>query len=233
MIDWSTLGRLVPPFAAAVVVGWLAVRDRDIEVPRVADAALEVVVMGVIAARLAWIVVEGRDSVARAPGTALLVRSGVETWIGVGAATAWAWWRWSADKRTWALVAAPPALLAGLAAWQASCGIEGVCAGVPVTWGVSLPGYLHPVFPAGYVEASAAALLALAAYRWRHVPAIAIGAVATYALVRAGLGFARAPLAGLPTRDQVLSLLAALLLATIALRLRRSSGSALRPTTAA
>lgn len=220
-MEWSTLARLVPPFAAAALVGWLAVRDRGVEAPQVVDAALEVAIIGVIAGRLAWIGVEGWDSVVRAPSTALLVRSGVETWVGAGIAAGWAWWRWSPEKRAWATVAAPPAVLGGLVAWHAGCGIEGVCAGLPVTWGVELPGYLHPMFPTGYVEAVAAAVLAGLAYRWRSVPAIAIGAMATYALVRAGLGFTRAPLAGPPTRDQVLSVVAGVVLAAIAARTAR------------
>lgn len=210
----------MPALAVTIAVAWSAVRDRDVAAGRIADAVLEVAIVGVVAGRLAWVAVEGLDVVLRAPTTLLLVRAGVETWIGAGAAVVWAWWRWDVSRRRWALPAAPPAALAGVAVWHAGCGFEGVCAGVAVDWGVRLPGYLSPVVPVGYLEAVAAATLAGVAWWARHRTSAAIVALAAYALVRAGLGFARAPIAGLPTRDQVLSLVAAVALGALAWRRR-------------
>lgn len=220
-MDWSIVARLVPALAVTIGVGWLALRNRDVSLGRMTDTVLELAIVGVVAGRLAWVAVEGLDVVLRAPTTLLLVRAGVETWIGVAAAVAWAWWRWDDGHRRWALSAAPPAALAGLAVWHAGCGFEGVCAGIAVEWGVRLPGYLSPVVPVGYVEAVAAAALAGAAWRVRERTSAALAAVAAYALIRAGLGFARASITGLPTRDQVLSVLAATALAGVAWRLRR------------
>lgn len=222
-MDVAILLRVVPALLAAVAVGWWAVRDREIAVGTVVDQVLRAVLVGVVAARLGWIVLGGPLVWRRVLSTVFLLRAGVETVLGASVALAWVAGRSDPEERAWLLVAAPPATLAGFAAWHASCGVEGVCAGLPVGWGVALPGYASRVAPVGYLEAAAAAVLAVLALRWRQRPALAVGTVAVYALVRAGLGFLRAPLVSLPTRDQLLSLVAAAALGAIAVRLRRHS----------
>ncbi len=144
----------------------------------------------------------------------------METWLGAGVAIGWMAWRAEPARRPWLLAAAPAASLAGLTVWHAGCGVEGVCAGLPVSWGVHLPGYLSPVVPAGYLAALAAASAALVAVRTRLRPATAIAAVAGYALARAAIDLGRAPLVALPSRDQVLSLVAAVALGAVAWRWR-------------
>lgn len=57
---------------------------------RSVDLMLEVLVVWLVTARLGWVALEGWPSVLRAPSTLILVLSGVETWVGVAAATGWA-----------------------------------------------------------------------------------------------------------------------------------------------
>jgi hypothetical protein len=220
-MDWAVLLRLVPALAVAAAVGWFAVRDQGVAARDVGDALIESVLIGGVMARLAWVAIDGLEAALRAPTTVILLRSGVETWVGIGAAIAWALWRWHGERLAWAFVAAPSAALAGLAVWHAGCELEGLCAGVPAEWGVVLPGYLSPTIPAGYIEAAVAGLLAVVAFRARHRLDVMVGAVAAYALARGVIGFARAPLVSLPTRDQILSALAAAVLFAVAAAVRR------------
>lgn len=223
-MDLAILGRVLPALAVATLVAWRAGRPWGVPAGRAVDEVLRAGFVGLVVARVAWLVLAGPDVWRTMGATVLLLRAGVETWLGVAGAAAWIVWRDRGDPEGWAYLrtAAPAAGLAGLAAWHATCGVEGVCAGVPATWGVALPGYVSRVVPVGYVEAAVAGLLALAAWRWRHIPARSVGVVAAYAAARAGLALWKAPLVSLPTRDQVLSGIAALVLATIALRVRWS-----------
>jgi prolipoprotein diacylglyceryltransferase len=223
-MDISLIVRILPALLVAVGVAWLAVRHTGVRLSAIVDATLEVAIVGVVAARLVWVAIDGLEAALRAPTTVFLVRSGVETWAGVAVAVAWGLWRWGPDRLAWARIAAPAAGLAGVAAWQAACEAENACAGIPAEWGVALPGYLSPVVPTGYIEAAIVAVLAVVAFRYRHRLEIAVGAVAVYALVRGGLGFLRSPLVALPTRDQVLSLAAALAFAAFAIAFAGRSG---------
>lgn len=83
-----------------------------------------------------------------------------------------------------------------------------------------MPGYLSPVLPVGLMEAVVVGVLAVLAYRWRRRPQLTIALLAVYALTRSGLGLLRPALGGYPTRDQVLSLVAAALLTLLAVRTR-------------
>ena len=219
-MDASLLVRLVPAVAVAVAVAWWVGRPAQVPAGAVVDEALRGLLVGVIAGRVGWLVLGGPSVWRAVPSTFYLLRAGVETWIGAAVAVAWVAWRSTPERRSWLLAAAPAASLAGLAAWHAGCGIEGVCAGRPVAWGVHLPGYLSSVVPAGYLTAAVALAAAVVALRARTRPAVAVGAVAAYALGRAAVDLGRAPLGGLPTRDQILSLVAAATLAGIAWRLR-------------
>ncbi len=219
-MDAAILLRIAPALAVATVVAWAAARDRGVPAGRVVDEVLRATLVGLVAARLWWILAGGPLVWRRALTTVMLVRAGVETVVGVLVALVWVVWRSDDDERVWLLVAAPASALAGVAVWQASCGVEDVCAGIPVGWGVRLAGYASRVAPVGYLEAAVAAGLALVAFTARRRPAVAVGAAAGYALARAGLGFLRAPLAGVPSTDQWWSLLLAVVLAVVAVRLR-------------
>lgn len=224
-MDISLIVRILPALLVAVGVAWLAARHTGVRFSAVVDAALEVAIVGVVAARLVWVAIDGLEAAMRAPTTVFLVRSGVETWAGVAVAVAWGLWRWGPDRLAWARIAAPAAGLAGVATWQAACEAENACAGIPATWGVALPGYLSPMVPAGYIEAVIVAALALVAFHFRHRLDIGLGALAVYALVRAGLGLLRSPLVTLPTRDQILSLVATAAFAALAVTVRRRMAS--------
>lgn len=229
-MEITILWRLLPAVAAAVGVAWAgrrAARRRGaIDAPGrdlvwAVDEVAAVLVVGGVTGRLAWLALEGPGAWRSALSTVLLIRSGVETWAGIAAAA------WLVARRArrpggaWLAGVAVAAGLGGIAVWYGLCGIEGVCAGRPAAWGVRLPGYLSPVVPVGYVESLVAATLAAFAWRWRDRPSAALATLAAYALARGGLGWWRAPLTSLPTRDQVWSLVAAAVLAALAWRWRR------------
>lgn len=222
-MDLTILWRLVPAVAAAALVAWAAGRPARVRPAAAVDEVLRALVIGGVAARLAWLLLGGPLVWRRALSTIILLRAGVETWVGVAvAAVVVAAWT-PEPRRTWLLAAAPPATLAALAVWHGLCGVEGVCAGRPATWGVTLPGYASRVVPVSWIEAAVAAGLAVAAWLMRARPARSVALAAAYAAARALLAFWRAPLVALPTRDQVLSAVAAVVLALVAHRLRGRS----------
>lgn len=216
----TILFRLAPALAVAAGVAWSAARDRGHGPGAAVDQVLRATVVALVAARLGWLLLAGPRVWRSLTSTAFLVRAGVETMLGVLVAIAWLAWRSDAEERAWLVAAAPSAALAGVATWQGLCAVEGVCAGIPAGWGVQLSGFAGPVAPVGYIEAGVAALLAVVAFRYRSRPAVGLAAAAGYALARAGLGFLRAPLVTLPTRDQMLAVLVAVVLTALALRLR-------------
>lgn len=218
-MDVTILYRLVPAVLVAWGIVWWGRRPRSLG--DAFDDVLTPLVIGVVVGRLGWLALGGPRVWRGLGSTIYLMRAGVETWLGVGAAIGFLAWRTPRPEREAMLLVAPAATLAAVGIWQGLCGVEGVCAGVPVSWGVPMPGFASRVFPAGYVEAVLAFGLAFVAWRWRRTPAVSVGAAAGYALVRGLLGFGRAPLGSLPTRDQVLSFVMAFVLAVIAMRLRR------------
>ncbi len=200
-MDATLVLRLVPAFVAAVLVASRVTGRRPLG--ETADEVLRVLMVGLVAGRLAWLVLGGPDVWRNVVTTAILVRAGVVTGVGVLVA---GWWvgRRDDDDRTWRLAVAVPAGLAGLGAWQASCQVEGLCGGIPLSWGLSLPGRAVPTFPASYVEAAFAFGLAWLAWR-----AVRRGDVATawwfgaaYAVARVLIGFGRPALVSHPTMDQ-------------------------------
>lgn len=224
-MDLSILWRVLPAIAVAVAVTRAAGRPWQVPWGRALDEVLRAGFVGLVIARLGWIALAGPEVWRTMGATFLLLRAGVETWLGVAGASAWLAWgsRRDAEERAFLLTAGPAAALAGMATWHLTCGIEGVCAGLPVPWGVRLPGYVSPAVPIGYVEGVVAGLLALAAWRLRHRWAAAVGVGGAYALARAGLAFGKAPLVGLPTRDQVLAAAVGVALIGVAARLRGST----------
>lgn len=222
-MDVAILLRVVPALGAAVLVGWLAVRDRGVELGTVVDAVLRATIVGLVAARLGWVLLGGPTVWRSLASTLFLLRSGVETSLGALVAIPWIWRRSEPDERAWQLLAAPAAVLAGIAVWQGLCGVEGVCAGAPASWGIRMGGYASRVAPSGYIEAGVAAVLALAAFRWRATPWRATAAAAVYVLARVAIGFTRASLGALPTRDQLFAAILAVALGAVAWRQRRAA----------
>ncbi|MFT5222120.1 MAG: hypothetical protein ACI867_000417 [Glaciecola sp.] len=203
-MDASLLLRLVPSVALAIVVARFAAPAGHRPWSSAVDEVLRVLMVALVAGRVAWLLLGGPDVWRNIPSTIILVRAGVLTGAGVLVA---AWWvgRRNDEDRRWRRVVAVPSALAGAGLWQGLCQIEGVCGGVPVSWGLHLPGRAVASFPASYVEALLALALAGAAtwaVRRGRVP-IAWLAGATYALVRVLLGFARPALVDHPTSDQI------------------------------
>ncbi len=219
-MDASLPLRLLPALVVAVLVAQRAASVRPRRLGDVVDEVVRVLMVGLVAGRLAWLVVGGPEAWRNALSTAILVRAGVLTGAGVLAAL---WWvgRHVEHDRPWRAAVAVPATLAGLAAWHAACQVEGLCGGVAVDWGVRLPGRAVPTFPASYVEASVAAVLAVVA--WRAVRsgrlATAWWAGAGYAVARVALGSARPALVDHPTVDQWWFGLVAAALAVVATRI--------------
>ncbi len=224
-MDPSLLLRLVPAFAAAVFVG-MHVQGRR-RPGDVADEVLRVLMVGLVAGRIGWLLLGGPDVWRNALTTAILIRAGVLTGAGVLVA---GWWvaRRRDGERWWRLHAAMPMALAGVAVWQASCQVEGVCGGVPVSWGVLLPGRAVPTFPTSYVEGLVAAALAVVAWAAvrRRRPSVAWAVGSAYAFARVLLGLARPTLTGSVSDDQIAFVLVGLVAAVVAWRLRSIDGLA-------
>lgn len=216
--------RLAPALAVAWLVAWWMLRPADPSA--VTDDLLRVLMVGVIAGRVGWLLQSGPDVWRSALTTSFLLRAGVETGIGALAVIGWTVWRVSGQALERALLAGPAAVLAGVATWQGLCGVEGTCGGVTASWGLRLGGLQHPVVPVGYIEAAIALGLALWAWRVRHRPAAGIALLGAYAAARVALGFWRPVLAGRPTRDQLWMLLTAGVLVATATGLRNRRASA-------
>lgn len=221
-MDLDILLRVVPALGASIAVARLAGRPWELSWGAATDQVLRAGFVGLVVARIGWIALAGPDVWRTMGATILLLRAGVETWLGVAGAAAWLWWasRDDEDERALLLTAGPVAALAGVAVWHLTCGVEGVCAGLPVSWGVRIPGYVSPVLPIGYVEAAVAGALAVAAWRVRDRWPRAVTVAAAYGLARAVLAFGKAPLIGLPTRDQLLAAVVGLGLLVVAVRWR-------------
>lgn len=221
-MDPSILIRVLPALLAATAVTRAAARPRPIGWGAALDQVLRAGFVAVVAGRAAWLLLAGPDVWRTMGATVLLLRAGVEPWLGAAVATGWILrqTRDDVEERDWLLRAVAPATLAGLAVWHGTCAVESVCAGIPVAWGVRLPGYLSPVVPVGYLEAVVAGVLAVLAWRSRTRLSAVIGVLAWYAATRVVLGFVKAPLVGLPSRDQILSAVAAVVLGGLAVRLR-------------
>lgn len=232
-MDPTILYRLVPAVLVAVAVLRLEGRRRGITTGRAVDEALRAVVVGGVAARIAWLLLGGPLVWRRLASTAVLVRAGVETWVGAAVAGWWAL-RNRPHERAWLIAAGPPAALAGVATWSALCGVEAVCGGVPAAWGLPVGPTDVPVVPVSHLEALVTAGLAAAAWRLRDRPAASAAIGACYALVRGALGYLRPAVLGHPTRDQLWSAAAAVVLGGLAVRLaRRRSRPSDRPDTVA
>ncbi len=205
-MDLTILWRLGP----ALLVG-LGVARAAMPVPRprpgeVLDEGLRFLVAGLVAGRLGWLLLSGPTAWEGLPSTLVLVRSGVDFWIGMLAA-AIVLGRAPLDDRVRLIRALPTALFAGLAVWHGLCEVEGVCGGTPAGWGVVLPGYATRVVPTGYIEAGVLALLAVITWHVRRHPDVRQVAGSLFGLVAARyvLGEFRPTLSPGLTRDQVLT----------------------------
>lgn len=149
---------------------------------RLGDIALGSVVAGLIAGRLAAMILGGTNPIAH-PGDILIVRGGVDP--GVASLAALAALGVSARTDPWRIAdGLAPAALAGLGGWHAGCVVRDTCLGTAsnLPWAVAGPDSAVTRHP---VEMYAALLLALAAgglilWKRRPPPAGIIGGTALF-----------------------------------------------------
>lgn len=143
------------------------------------DTTIGAVAVGIIVGRLSAVALDDPGSLSKF-SSLLVIRSGVEFWPGLVAATAWlsfgarregtpAWLR---------LAAVTPAALIGWAGYEATCLVRGGCPGPRSTIGLRPEGLTSTVFPIGLAVA-AAALLAALLLRRRCTPTTAPAVVLT------------------------------------------------------
>jgi len=189
-VEFTLLGAAL--LAAAAVYGVLyyeARRANALECTReLWDVVLIAAMSGVLAGRLAAMVIGGTNPLTNLPDV-LIVRSGVDT--GWASLTALAVFGVSARRDLWRIAdAVAPAALAGLAAWHAACTMRGACLGTPsdLPWAVASEGSAvgrHPVEIYAALALLAGAIVLIVGKR-RHPPAGMVGAAALLiaALVR-------------------------------------------------
>ncbi len=163
--------------AMLVVAGtlWLTRRRR----PGVAEAPfsdlLGAVLVGMAAGRVAYVVGEGINLISH-PVEVLLVRGGITPVPAALGALGYLAWTCRSDFLN-RIDYLAPAVLAGLAAWEAGCWWQGSCLGSPsgLWWAVALPGSDLTRHPAGVYAALLLAAgsiwLGLRPPRWRGVAA--------------------------------------------------------------
>jgi prolipoprotein diacylglyceryltransferase len=161
--------------------------DRDAVRARF-DLALGAIVIGLVAGRVAAMVLGGTNPLTR-PGDLLIVRGGVDT--AVAAVTGVLAVAVMARRRTVPETAAmAPAALAGLGAWHAGCTIRSACLGTPsdLPWAWAEPASAvtrHPVeLYAAIALALAAGSIALARHRAVRPGVVAGAAIALAAAAR-------------------------------------------------
>jgi prolipoprotein diacylglyceryltransferase len=132
----------------AVAAAWLGLRIWDEHLPeRPMDHLIAAVLIGLIAGRLVAMIGDGVNPLTH-PADIIIVRGGVET---VAASVAFiAALVWGARKTPRAVDAMAPAVLLGLAGWQAGCVWRDACLGTPsnLPWAWAQTGSLvtrHPV----------------------------------------------------------------------------------------
>lgn len=163
------------------------------------DALITACVVGLIAGRLAAMVMAGSNPLL-APGDVLIVRGGVDTVGAVIAGVVTFGWMTRAD--VWHLVdAAAPAAVAGLAGWHGSCVLRGSCLGSAsdLPWAMSQAGSAVTRHPVEIYAAFIAVVVAIGLILWKHrrpspgvIAAVGLAGAAVARLVteplRPGLG---------------------------------------------
>jgi prolipoprotein diacylglyceryltransferase len=194
-MEWSLLwAALIGVGAMYGVLRWEAGRTNAADCTRALwDALLSGVLAGVAVGRIAAMLADGTNPLAH-PTDVLIVRGGVDPGFASLAAlgTVVIMLRRLDGGLWWALDAAAPAALAGLAAWHGACVVRDGCLGAAtdLAWGLAQAGSdigRHPV-EAYAALALAAAVVGLVAWKRRR-PAdgvVAAAALAVAAAVRLG-----------------------------------------------
>ena len=183
-MDVTLLLRSLGAMLAAALVLWLSRRHSPPGSSQPFSDLLGAVLVGMAAGRLAFVVGEGINLFAR-PMELIFIRGGIAPVPAAVAAVGYLAWTCRSDllRRLDHVV---PAVLAGLAVWEAGCWWQGSCLGSPseLWWAMPLPGSDLLRHPAGMY---ASALLAAGALLLWGRPLRWNGANAA-----AGLGWASA-----------------------------------------
>ncbi len=166
---------------AAGAVVWRLAPHRDVAPGTVVDLLVLVIAAGLVAGRIATVLVDLALSGPVAPTAWPRLTAGVSLPVGVaGGVAAVAWWRRRGGSAA-ALEVGAVALAAGLAAWSVAALLRGDAAGIAAAppFGLPLPGETGTRVPVALLEAAVLALAAvLLARRARGVDAaVALGVV--------------------------------------------------------
>ncbi len=186
MIDdgllWS-VALIIAAVALTLAVAPPRTRDRR----GLVDAALGPAMIGLLAGRVAAMLLEDPRSISR-PTDILVLRGGVELWpaVAVGVTAGLITARRAGRSGTRALADSAPAALVSYAAYEAACLARSGCFGPSNRIGLTPPGLTTPVIPVGLLVAIAMVGVAIAVRRRTlhdSVGGLAL-AVAGLALVR-------------------------------------------------
>lgn len=185
-MDLTLLLRALGAMAAAALALWVSKRDSPHDSSGAFGDLLGAVLVGMALGRLAYVAGAGIDLLEN-PVELVFVRGGVSPVAAAIGALAYLVWTCRSDllDRTDRLA---PAVLTGLAAWEAGCLWQGSCLGSPtgVWWAMSLPGSDLARHPVAIYQAAllivGAALLWWRPLRWRG--AIAASALAWASAIR-------------------------------------------------
>lgn len=185
-MDLTLLLRALGAMATMALALWASRRNSPYGASEPFGDLLGAVLVGMAAGRLAYVVGEGID-ILENPMELVLVRGGVApvpAAMGALAYLAWTCRSHLLDR----IDRLAPAVLAGMAAWEAGCWWQGSCLGSPtdVWWAMGLPGSDLTRHPVGIYQAAllvvGAALLWWRPLRWRG--AIAAAGLAWASAVR-------------------------------------------------
>lgn len=152
-MDLTLLARATGAMGAAALGLWMTRRRRPPDYATPFGDLMGAVLAGLAVGRLVYLLGEGADILAR-PVDFLMVRGGITPVAAAAAALGFLAWTCRADRtaRTDCLA---PAVLWGLAAWEAGCWWQGACLGSPsgLWWAMTLPGSDLTRHPAGIYAA--------------------------------------------------------------------------------
>ena len=170
MIDYGLLVSVMIGFGLPSALSWRWGIDQRVapDGASFVDLALGPAAAAVVVGRLTTLVLDDPNSIGSLSDM-LIIRSGVEFWPGVGAATALVLWGERRDGLTamGRLVALAPLAISGYAGYEASCVFRDGCFGPASTVGFRPEGVATTMVPVGWLMA-VALIVAAAGVRRLH-----------------------------------------------------------------
>lgn len=216
MIDFGLVVSLIAAIGAPALLAarWAYSKERS----SFLDDVTAPLLVGLAVGRLVTLALDDPNSIGSVSDM-LVIRSGVEFWSGVAAATGVVAWQ---SRRTEhaameRLAALSPLALAGYAAFEATCVFRDGCLGPVAVVGLRPPGLQATMLPVGWLMAAAALVGAVFVHRWRDRtrPVVSIGTAVVIAAGVRSLGSVWLPHVGDGMTRQHRTSLAVLVVAAV------------------